>query len=159
LMTIADLSSVWITSEVAETDIRHVRHDAPITFDLAAYPGEAFHGNVTLIGDTVDPQTRTVKVRSEIQNADGRLKPEMYGAVRLAEKSEPRPVAPSQAVFARHGASCVWRLAAPGVFERVIVRTGAQMDGHSLILEGLRPGDEVVVDGVLLLEQAGEPRK
>ncbi|MCX7603168.1 MAG: efflux RND transporter periplasmic adaptor subunit [Bryobacteraceae bacterium] len=159
LMTIADLSSVWITSDVAETDIRHIRLNAPISFELAAYPGEVFHGRVTLIGDTLDPQTRTVKVRSEIPNPDGRLKPEMYGTVQLAERSEPCAAVPAQAIFARQGAAYVWRESAPGVFERVAVRTGAQSGGRVVILDGLRPGDRVVVDGVLLLSGAGDMQR
>lgn len=157
LMTIADLSTVWITSDVAETDIRHIHLNAPITFQLAAYPGEIFHGRVTRISDTLDPQTRTVKVRSEIPNPDGRLKPEMYGTVQLAERTEPCPAVPVQAIFARQGASYVWRLVAPGVFERVRVRMGTQYGDRAVILEGLQPGDRVVVDGVLLLAGAGDP--
>lgn len=155
LMTIADLSSVWITSDVAETDIRHVRPGAPITFELAAYPGEVFRGRVTLISDTLDPQTRTVKVRSEIANPDGRLKPEMYGTVQLADRMEPCAAAPVQAVFAQKGASFVWRETAPGVFEKTPVKTGAQTGDRILILGGLRPGDRIVVDGVMLLAGAG----
>jgi cobalt-zinc-cadmium efflux system membrane fusion protein len=155
LMTIADLSSVWITSDVAETDIRHVRPGAPITFELAAYPGEVFRGRVTLISDTLDPQTRTVKVRSEIANPDGRLKPEMYGTVQLADRMEPCAAAPVQAVFAQKGASFVWRETAPGVFEKTPVKTGAQTGDRILIPGGLRPGDRIVVDGVMLLAGAG----
>jgi cobalt-zinc-cadmium efflux system membrane fusion protein len=151
LMTIADLSSVWITSDVPETDIRHIRLNAPITFELAAYPGEVFHGRVTLIGDTVDAQTRTVKVRSEIPNPDGRLKPEMFGTVHLAEETEPRPVVPVAAVFAYAGKPCVWREASPGVFERVRVETAAPAGDRIPVLSGLRAGDRVVVDGVMLL--------
>ncbi|MFZ5928108.1 MAG: efflux RND transporter periplasmic adaptor subunit [Acidobacteriota bacterium] len=154
LMTIADLSTVWITSDVAETDIRHVRSGAPISFELAAYPGEVFHGRVTLISDTLDPQTRTVKVRSEMPNPDGRLKPEMYGTVQLAERSEPCAAVPAQAIFTRQGANYVWREAAPGVFDRVPVRTGSQNGALVVILEGLRPGDRIVVDGVMLLTGA-----
>jgi len=151
LMTIADLSSVWITSDVPETDIRHIRLNSPIALELAAYPGEVFHGHVTLIGDTVDAQTRTVKVRSEIPNPDGRLKPEMFGTVHLAEETEPRPVVPVAAVFAYAGKPCVWREASPGVFERVSVETAAPTGDRIPVLSGLRVGDRVVVDGVMLL--------
>lgn len=152
LITIADLSSVWITSDVPETDIRHVRLHSPITFELAAWPGETFRGRVTLIGDMVDPQTRTVKVRSEIPNPDGRLKPEMFGTVQLAEETEPRPVVPAAAVFTHAGKPCVWREAAPGVFERTCLEIGAQAAGRIPVLSGLRAGDRVVVDGVMLLD-------
>lgn len=151
LMTIADLSSVWITSDVPETDIRHIRANSPITFELAAYPGETFRGRVTLIGDLVDPQTRTVKVRSEIANPDGRLKPEMYGTAQLAEETELRPVVPASAIFSHAGRPCVWRESERGVFERIPVETGAQTADRIPVMSGLRAGDRVVADGVMLL--------
>ncbi|MCS7025006.1 MAG: efflux RND transporter periplasmic adaptor subunit [Bryobacteraceae bacterium] len=151
LMTIADLSTLWITSEVAETDIRHIRLKAPISFRLAAYPGEIFHGRVLLISDMLDPQTRTVKVRSEMPNPDGRLKPEMYGTVELADRMEPCIAVPAQAVLSHKDGNFVWRLKNPGTFERVRVLVADQRGDRVLIRQGLRPGDQIVVDGVLLL--------
>lgn len=84
LMTIADLSFVWVSSDVPETAIRLVKIGEGVRIELAAYPGETFRGRVTQIGDTVDPQTRTVKVRAEMANLEGRLKPEMFGSILLA---------------------------------------------------------------------------
>ena len=66
LMTIADLSSVWVTSDVPETAIRLVKAGEPVTIHLAAYPGETLRGRVTQVGDTLDPQKRTVKVQCGI---------------------------------------------------------------------------------------------
>ncbi len=74
VMTIADLSSVWVTSDVSETAIRFIKPGEPVRIELAAWPGQPFSGRVTLIGDMVDPQTRTVKVRAELPNPGGRLK-------------------------------------------------------------------------------------
>ncbi len=151
LMTIADLSSVWVTSDVPETAIRLVKNGEPVRIDLAAYPGETFRGRVTLIGDIVDPQTRTVKVRAELSNADGKLKPEMFGTIQLAEQSEQRPTVPASAVIASDGKTLVWREASRGVFEKVTITTGAQVGDRVAVLEGLKPTDRVVVDGVMLL--------
>ena len=75
VMTIADLSTVWVASDVTESDIRLIEVGERIDVSLSAYPGETFHGRVTRIADTVDPQTRTVKVRAEMDNARGRLRP------------------------------------------------------------------------------------
>lgn len=151
LMTIADLSSIWVTSDVPETAIRLIKPGEPVRIDLAAYPNETFRGRVTLIGDTVDAQTRTVKVRAELANPDGRLKPEMFGKIQLAEQTEPRPTVPVAAVIAADGRSFVWRETGRGIFERVAVTTGVQVDGRIAILEGLTAQDRVVVDGVMLL--------
>jgi len=139
LMTITDLNSVWVTSDVPETAIRLVRPGEPVRIQLSAYPGEGFSGRVTLIGDTVDPQTRTVKVTAEMSNAAGRLKPEMFGNIQLAERNEMRPTVPAAAIIATDGKAVVWREKAKGVFEKVMVTLGTQT------------GDRVAVDGVMLL--------
>jgi cobalt-zinc-cadmium efflux system membrane fusion protein len=151
VMTIADLSSVWVTSDVPETAIRFIHLGEPVTIHLAAYPAESFHGRVRLIGDTVDPQTRTVKVRAELANPDGRLKPEMFGDIQLSEHTEERPTIPASAVFASGGKTLVWREVRKGVFERVDVVTGAQAGDRIAVLQGLKPADRIVVDGVMLL--------
>ena len=151
LMTITDLSSVWVTSDVPETSIRLVRPGEPVRIQLSAYPNENFSGRVTLIGDTVDPQTRTVKVRAEMPNPGGRLKPEMFGNIQLAESSELRPTIPAAAVIATDGKAVVWREKSKGVFEKVMVTLGTQTGDRVAVLSGLGAGDRVVVDGVMLL--------
>lgn len=151
LLTIADLSSVWVTSDVPETAIRLVKTGEPVKIELSAYPGETFRGRVTLIGDTVDPQTRTVKVRAELANPDGRLKPEMFGNIQLADQTEERPTIPAGAIIATDGKALVWRELSKGVFEKVAVTTGTQVGGRVAILSGLSPKDRIVTDGVMLL--------
>jgi cobalt-zinc-cadmium efflux system membrane fusion protein len=151
VMTIADLSSVWVTSDVPETAIRLVRMGEPVKIEFAAYPGETFHGRVAQIGDTVDPQTRTVKVRAELQNPGGRLKPQMFGNIQLAEQTESRPTVPAGSVIATDGRTLVWRETAKGVFEKVSVVTGPQAGDRVAILSGLQAKDRIVVDGVMLL--------
>lgn len=151
VLTIADLSSVWVTSDVPETAIRLVHTGEPVKIDLAAYPGESFRGRVTLIGDTVDPQTHIVKVRAELPNPDGRLKPEMFGSIQLAEQSEPRATVPAAAIISTAGKSLVWQETGKGIFRKVAVTTGAQIGDRVAVLSGLQPNDRVVVDGVMLL--------
>ncbi len=151
LMTIADLSSVWVTSDVPETAIRLVKPGEPVKINLSAYPGEIFRGRVSMIGDTVDPQTRTVKVRAELPNPNGRLKPEMFGSIELAEQSEQRPTVPASAIVSADGKTLVWRETAKGKFEKVAIITGAQIGDRVAVLDGLKATDRVVVDGVMLL--------
>ena len=98
VLTIADLSTVWVTSDVPESSIRMVRKGERLDIELAAYPGEVFHGRVAQIADTVDPETRTIKVRAEIQNLDGRLRPEMFARIRMISGTQQRPVIPVTAV-------------------------------------------------------------
>ncbi len=121
------------------------------TIHLAAYPGETFRGRVTQVGDTVDPETRTVKVRAELPNPGGRFKPEMFGTIQLAEQTELRPVVPAAAVIATDRQTVIWREVGHGVFEKVAVTTGVQLGDRIAIVSGLKPNDRVVVDGVMLL--------
>ena len=76
--------------------------------ELTAYPGETFHGRVTRIADTVDPQTRTIKVRAEMDNAHGKLRPEMYGTIRHTDSMRTLPVVPAGAVLQGDGKTSVW---------------------------------------------------
>lgn len=151
IMTIADLSAVWITSDVPETSIRLVKPGEPVRIELAAYPGETFRGRVALIGDIVDPDSRTVKVRAEMPNPGGRLKPDMFGNIQLSEQTELRPTVPAAAIISAEGRTYVWREKAKGQFEKLTVTTGIQVGDRVAILSGLNAGDRVVIDGVMLL--------
>ncbi len=152
VMTIADLSTVWITSDVPESSIRLVKLGEPVQIDLAAYPGEKFRGRVKQIADIVDPQTRTIKVRAEMLNPGARLRPEMFGQIRHVEAVENKPVVPASAVIETDGKRIVWRNTAEGRFVRTPVVVGARIGERIAILNGLQAGDKIVTDGVMLLQ-------
>jgi cobalt-zinc-cadmium efflux system membrane fusion protein len=151
VMTIADLSTVYITSDVPENQIRFIRLEEPIEISLIAYPGETFHGRVKRIGDTVDPQTRTIKVRAELQNPDGRLRPEMFGEIRLKRGFREVPVVPAGAIVQGDQKNIIYRQKSEGVFEIVEVTFGKRDGDMVPILSGIQAGDEIVVDGTMLL--------
>jgi cobalt-zinc-cadmium efflux system membrane fusion protein len=152
LMTIADLSSVWVSADVPETSIRLIDVGERIEIELSAYPGETFSGRVTQIADTVDPQSRTIAVRAELDNPRGRLRPEMFGQIRHIDRYELRPVVPVSAILQEEGQNLVWVEAAPGRFVRTPVQTGERAGDRQAITSGVRAGDKVVVDGVMLLK-------
>ncbi len=152
VMTITDLSTVWITSDVPESSIRLVKLGEAVQIDLAAYPGEKFRGRVKQIADTVDPQTRTIKVRAEMDNPGGRLRPEMFGQIRHVEALENKPVVPASAVIEADSRRVVWRETAPGQFQRTAVTLGGRIGDRVAILSGLKAGDRIVIDGVMLLQ-------
>jgi len=151
LMTIADLSSVWVSSDVPESDIRFIDPGERIDLELTAYPGEIFRGKVTRIADTVDPQTHTVKVHAELDNSRGRLRPEMFGRIRHVEGTTRMPVVPVGAVVQGEGSSVVYREVTRGVFEPVDVTLGERLGERVAIKSGLESGARVVTDGVMLL--------
>jgi cobalt-zinc-cadmium efflux system membrane fusion protein len=152
LMTIADLRTVWVASDVPETAIRLIQVGERLEIELAAYPNEKFIARVKQIADVMDPQTRTVKVRAEVDNSSGRLRPEMFGRIRHVESVVQRPVVPSGAVIQGDGQNVVYVQLSPGVFRMTPVHVGNPVDGNLPVLEGLRPGQSVVVDGVMLLK-------
>lgn len=153
VMTIADLSTVWVSSDVPESQIRLIQTGERIDVTLTAFPAETFRGRVTRIADTVDPQTRTVKVRAEMDNSRGRLRPEMFGTIKHTDAIRTEPVLPAGAVVQDGGRSLVWVERGPGRFQPVEVKTGARVGDRVAILSGVRAGDRVVVDGAMLLRE------
>jgi cobalt-zinc-cadmium efflux system membrane fusion protein len=151
VMTIADLSTVWVSSQVPETYIRFIQPNEQVEIRLVAYPDETFEGHVLRIADTVDPQTRTVKVHAEMQNPHGRFRPEMFGSIHHIESMARMPVVPTGAVIEGDGRTTVFVESAPGTFEERTVVVGKKAGPMVRIVSGLKAGDVVVVDGAMLL--------
>ena len=152
VMTIADLSNIWVDSQVPETYIRFVQVGERVQISLAAFPGETFQGRVSRIADTVDPQTRTVKVQAELDNSRGQFRPEMYGSIHHIESTKPTPVVPATAIIQSGEHSMVFVETASGRFERRPVTTGMRAGDVVRIVSGLSQNDTVVVDGAMLLQ-------
>jgi cobalt-zinc-cadmium efflux system membrane fusion protein len=151
LITIADLSSVWVSADVPESSIRLVKVGERFAVTLSAFPGEVFQSRVARIADSVDPQTRTIEVWAELANPEGRLRPDMFGEVRHIEALHTVPVVPVTAVIQAQKRTIVYRELAKGKFEQTEVRVGKRAGDRMPVLEGLRAGDRVVVDGAMLL--------
>ena len=151
LMTIADLSSVWITSDVPENQIRMIRIGEHLQVQLTAFPDRTLQARVTRIADVVDPATRTVKVYAELSNPHGDYRPEMYGRVRHATQTRSLAAVPAGAVIQAASESYVYREIQHGEFERAPVETAGRVNNYIGILKGVRAGDRVVVDGAMLL--------
>jgi cobalt-zinc-cadmium efflux system membrane fusion protein len=152
LMTIADLSSVWVTSQVPESYIRFVQVGERVEINLVAYPNEVFEGKVARIADTVDPQTRTVKVQAEMDNSKGRFRPEMFGSIHHVESTMPMTVIPFAAVVQDGNRSIVFVEQSPGRFVERDVTIGKRAGDVVRVVSGITPGESVVVDGVMLLK-------
>jgi cobalt-zinc-cadmium efflux system membrane fusion protein len=152
VLTVADLATVWVTSQVPESYIRFVQRGEQIEINLVAYPGHSFAGHVARIADTVDPQTRTVKVQAEMDNRDGRLRPEMYGTIHHVEATAKTAVVPIGAVVQNESESVVFVETAPGRFEQRSVTLGKRAGGVVRIVRGIVAGEVVAVDGVMLLK-------
>ncbi len=152
LMTIADLSTVWVSADVPEAFVRLVHVRESVSIGLVSFPDEVFVGKVARIGDALDAQTRTLKVYAELANPQGRFRPEMFGTVRHSGSLRQLPVLPAGAVVQEYGRSIVFLERAPGQFERRQVTLGPPIGNSVPVLGGVQPGDRVVVDGAVLLK-------
>jgi len=152
LMTVADLSRVWVSAEVAESAVGSIRVGDSVGITLVAFPGQELSARVTRIADVVDPQTRTVKVSVELANPTGRLRPDMFGSLRHAGAARRVPVVPLAAVVREYGRSVVFVEQGPGRFARREVELGARAGTRVAVLRGIAVGEPVVVDGAVLLK-------
>jgi cobalt-zinc-cadmium efflux system membrane fusion protein len=155
LVTVADLSRLWVLADVFERDLGAVVKGGRAEVHVAAWPGRVWEGKVAHVGDVVDPQSRTVKVRVEVENPDQKLKPEMFARVTLrGAPAAPALTVPSQAVLSDGAASAVVVALGAGRFQRRTIETGPERDGTVRVLAGLVPGERVVVDGAIYLSAA-----
>ena len=152
LMTIADLSTVWVSSDVPEPFIPLIHIGEPVAITLVAFPDQTLTGRVARIGDVLDAQTRTLKVHVELPNPVGRFRPEMYGTIRHSGPSRPTLVVPAAALIQEYGRSVVFVERGPGRFERREVTTGVRTGGLVSVSDGLAADERVVVDGAILLK-------
>jgi cobalt-zinc-cadmium efflux system membrane fusion protein len=151
VLTVADLSAVWVAADVPESAIRLVRIGEPVSIQLSAFPDRSYNGRVRRIGDVVDPQTRTIKVRAELKNPEGRFRPEMSATIRHSRGTKRAIVVPRAALFQQQDRTTVFRERKRGEFEEVTVTVGWQDEQRAAIDAGLQPNDRVVVDGVTQL--------
>lgn len=152
LLTIADLSSVCVVADLFERDLSRVRAGQKAELTTLAYPDRHFTGEVWRISDVVDPNTRTLKVRILVPNPEGRLKPEMFASVLLIVKEpELALTVDVRAAFIEGGEHFVFVEQAPATYEMRRVDVVPAPDGRLVVREGLKAGDRVVKEDVVLL--------
>lgn len=152
LFKIADLSSIWVIAEVYEQEIGLISAGQAVRVSLDAYPGRPFDGKVTFIYPTLNAETRTVKVRIELPNSQGLLKPMMYAHVEMATATRPALVVPRSSILNGGKDTLVLVERGEGRFEPRSVKIGIRGDDTVEVLEGLRSGEKVVVSANFLID-------
>ncbi|HJY92962.1 MAG TPA: efflux RND transporter periplasmic adaptor subunit, partial [Candidatus Acidoferrum sp.] len=151
LMTVADLSDIWVTANVQEKDIHYVHRGDPAIATFAAYPTEAFQGKVLFVADVLDPDTRTAKVRIAYPNKDGRLRPAMFANVILRTWDTQELTIPTTALVMSGDHTTVFVQVAENTYEQRPVMTGEQQGDRTIIKSGVQAGDKVLIrEGALL---------
>jgi cobalt-zinc-cadmium efflux system membrane fusion protein len=153
LVTVADLSTVWVLGDVYQRDIGSVRSGQQAHVSVETYPGNPFTGRVTHVSDVLDPASRTAKVRVEVPNRDGRLKPGMFVTVQLPAAGEQEVlVIPTGALQEIDGQSAVFVQSSDTSFQKRVVETGPTVAGMVPVIAGLKRGERVVTDGAFMLK-------
>jgi cobalt-zinc-cadmium efflux system membrane fusion protein len=150
-MTVADLSTVWVTAMVAEKDVAAVTKNQDAEVRLTAYPDRTLHGKVLFVSDVLEPDSRRNKVRVAFPNADHALKPNMFATVTLLGAQRSRVVLPSSALLMNNDRTSVFVAVAPWTFERRIVDPDLEEGTSIAIRSGVNAGEQVVVRGGILL--------
>ncbi len=151
VITIADLSSVWVSADVPEDSIRLITVGEDVAITLNAFPDKVFTGKVKRIGDLVDPQTRTIKVRAELPNAGGQLRPEMFATIRHSHGRKASVVVPKAALYQQQDKTTLYLERGPGLYEEVPVVVSWQDAQRAAVSGDVHAGDRVVIDGVTQL--------
>src|SRR6266496_3728828 len=143
LFKIIDISRVWIDANVFEKDLERVRRGQEVKVSVPAFPESNFSGKVILISTVVDPETRSLKVRTEVPNPNGRLKPDMFANVEIITDLRRAAISIPQSALLNDGGHTVVFVAAGSGYEKRAVTAGIQSSDRVEILDGLQAGDKV----------------
>ncbi len=153
LFVICDLSSIWAMAEVNQDYLSRLKVGMPARVFVQAWPDKPFHGKIGHIGDSLDPATRTVKVRVNLPNRQGRLKPEMYAMAEIDMGSSQSAVfVPEEATQEVRGHNVVFIRTAANQFEVRPVEAGRKLEGSVEIRRGVRAGETVATKGTFILK-------
>ncbi len=150
---VSNLATVWVTASVNEVDLPHVRRGAHASLTTQGYPGTSFPATVAMLGDQLDPQTRTVPVRLAVPNPGTRLRPGMFVTAGIDEPASATAVfIPQDALQDVNGLRVVFVTQDGTNFQVRAVKPGTTSQGLVQIVEGLNPTDHVVVDGAFMVK-------
>jgi Cu(I)/Ag(I) efflux system membrane fusion protein len=152
LYEIADLSRVWISADIYESEVAAVRRNQLVSVTFAAYPGEMFQGAVSYVYPTLNTEARTVRVRVELPNPGLKLKPGMYGNVTLQTDETKVLVVPKEAVLETGLRQLVFLDRGEGAYAPYPVKLGRRNQDSVEVLEGIKEGDRIVTSANFLLD-------
>ena len=148
-----DLSEVWVEMDVYEHDSGIVGLGQQVYLEFTALPGEIIKGQIDFINPVLDSKSRTLKIRTTIQNKKGILKPGMIADATLHVKLEGMPlVIPRTAIIDTGKRKVVWKKRKDRTYEAIVIRTGYESEGYVEVKSGLKEGDSVVMEGNFLLD-------
>ncbi|WP_420227577.1 efflux RND transporter periplasmic adaptor subunit [Pigmentiphaga litoralis] len=151
LFTVADLSRVWAVAEVPEAQADLVAQGQTTEIEVPALGNTKFTGKLIYVGQIVNPTTRTVLVRTSLENPEGRLKPAMLASMLIASRPSDKVVVANSAVIRSEDKDMVYVETKPGTYRATEVTLGQSYNGTRVVQSGVREGDKVVVEGAFHL--------
>lgn len=151
MFVVANLNRVWAVAQVPEQQVSQVKAGQSVQIEVPALNNEKLLGKLIYVGQTVNPETRTVLVRTEIDNKGGRLKPSMLTTMLIESAPMPRVVVPSSAVVREDDADHVFVEQGDGKFRLTPVKLAAEQNNQRVVLEGIKTGVRVVSEGAFHL--------
>lgn len=151
LFTVADLSKVWVVGDMPEQTARTVQVGQRVDIDVPALGGRQLSGRIVHVGDTVSPETRTVNLRTQVDNASRDLKPQMLATMRIRAEARRVLAVPQEAVVRENDRDHVYVRVADNTFRYTPVELGDAQNEWRPVLKGLNEGDAVVVRGAFHL--------
>jgi cobalt-zinc-cadmium efflux system membrane fusion protein len=156
LVTIVDISSVWVFMQAYEKDVSLLREGVAVTIRAEAYAERAFKGRIDFLGSMVDPNTRTIQLRATVSNPDEQLRPGMFvkAQVNVPQSYEGKTVVavPQSAFQTLEGRTVLFVRTPEGPFERRLVEIGHTFEGFTEVYSGVKAGDVVVTEGSFILK-------
>jgi cobalt-zinc-cadmium efflux system membrane fusion protein len=152
LFIVTDPTKLWVWLDVTEIHLPLVHKGQELLIHSKAFPNQVFKGRLDMIGDSLDPVTRTVRARGSIENPSKLLKAELYVTVEVPDAVPTSLQVPSKAVFLRDNQYYVFLETAAGQYQRQPVKLGSEREGKVAILDGLKQGQRLVTEGCLLLQ-------
>ena len=155
VFTISDLSIVYLIANVREADAPLMYVGDPVEVRVLAYPAHVFKAKISWIAASIDPNTRRLSVRADVENPDGALKPGMFASFSIITGStETAPGVPQSAIVYEGDMAHVWVAGDDGTIAVRSIRTGRSADGMVEVLDGLSQGEKVVTSGALFIDRA-----
>jgi cobalt-zinc-cadmium efflux system membrane fusion protein len=151
LFAVADLSRVWAVAQVPEQQVGQVKVGQSVSIEVPALGHEKLEGKLIYVGQTVNPETRTVLVRTELDNKSGRLKPSMLASMLIESAPVQRLVVPITAVVRQDDTDHVFVELSTNTYQLTPVKLATEQNGKRVVLEGLKPGTRIVSDGAFHL--------
>ena len=152
LYKVADLSEVWLEGEVFERDLQAVRPGASVKSEFDALPGEVRIGSVSYLYPTLNPETRTARIRVTLRNPGMRLKPGMYGTIRIEGVAETGISVPRSAVLSTGERTMVFVRRPDGMLQPRAVRIGESTEDRTRVISGVKVGETVVASATFLVD-------